>query len=146
MRALIFFIWLALYIMGMWTESALQFAREMEISFQLRKDVSWEGFWSLSYLGDLRTNYALLVQKVSHYLSSLLLALLFFNWVGLHLSAIYLLFFGVTTVEMLQVYFGREALALDVLLNTAGVLSGAALLWVWQNVLEEKALRTDTGN
>lgn len=143
MRALIFFIWLIIYTLGMWTESVVLLVRELSISLNFQRGASWDGFWSLSYLSDLRTSRLLFLQKLSHYVSSIVLALLFFSWMGLRLSAVAVLLLGVTFIEIFQAYFGRESLALDVFLNAFGVMTGAVLLWLWYNVLEKEIRREE---
>ncbi|SDO38956.1 hypothetical protein [Alkalicoccus daliensis] len=137
MRGLIFFIWLALYTIGMWTESSTAFLRELSVSFQLVSEPSLSGFWSVSYTGVLMDSRLLLLFKVFHVLSSFILGLLFFHWMGVRFLPVVFLLLVVTFIEVMQVFFTREALALDVLLNASGVISAAALLWVWQNVIQE---------
>lgn len=141
MKGLIFFIWFAFYVIGMWTESSTQLLRELKVSFQLVSEPSFAGFWSTSYAGVLVESELLLLLKIFHVLSSLLLGMLFFQWRGLRFFPVVILLFMVTFIEVMQIFFTREALALDVLLNTSGVLAAAALVWLWKNILEKKLER-----
>ncbi|NJP38349.1 VanZ family protein [Alkalicoccus luteus] len=132
MRGIYFFIWLALFLIGMWTESSTRLIYDQHVAFTLTRNVSWENFWSTDYVEALRHSGGLLVSKVAHVVSSFLLGLLFFRWIGLKLDALVCLLLGVAVVEVLQEFFTREAYALDIMLNATGVLTAALLVSLWQ--------------
>ncbi|CAM3883038.1 hypothetical protein [Alkalicoccus chagannorensis] len=130
-KGLFFGIWLALYLAGMWTYSSTAFMYDQHIQFVFTTDVSWERFFSLRYVGDLQTDEDLLFSKIAHVFSSALLAFLFFLWLGLRTWTVAAMLIFVTTVEVVQEFFTRDARALDIVLNGTGVCIGVFAAAVW---------------
>ncbi|WP_143083184.1 hypothetical protein [Alteribacillus iranensis] len=125
MRAIAFFIFLLIYLCGMWTSSPSAFINGLDVSFQFITEVSWPKFWDASYITSTEPYF--IISKIGHLVGSFLLAILYFFWLERTKGTLTLLILLLATIEISQEYFTRDARFLDLTINLAGVLLAVGL-------------------
>lgn len=110
----------------MWTASSTAFMYEQQVSFVFTTTVSWDYFWTISYIWS--TEPDLILSKIGHLVGSFILGLLFYYWLGVRRGTLLTMVFLVSIVEITQELFTRDSMFLDMLINLAGIALAALFL------------------
>ncbi|CAM3767154.1 VanZ family protein [Alkalicoccus chagannorensis] len=130
-RALLFAAAAFFYTAAMWHASPEELLHYQDIIYRFNPDPTWTTFLEPE---QIRVYEAMAsVNMMSHILGTSVLGFLFFHWLGLRAWTVVTLALFVTSVELLQPFFGRTAWLIDIGFNLLGLTIGAFLYWYWRH-------------